>query len=218
MNMPHDVSLAASILAMLGESVPHNPSEDEEAKLLRQQLPDDDSLLLRAAELCEGTPQTPEKIYLKTKIYSWLGQQYGEKVIACAEAYLASEGWDALPAGIIEERGIKVDLAARSRGEIFSLLGSAYAGMHQYQKACAAYNQALRLEPYRIDYVIEISDVLVRLGRIQEALDFLTEQKRSPYYKTVKYRDSSGKICFNSEFRDLLDRRIATLQARYAKK
>ncbi|WBY64906.1 MAG: hypothetical protein ACFWUD_09565 [Thermocaproicibacter melissae] len=218
MSVAHDVSLAASILALLGESVPHNAAEDEKAKLLRQQLPDDDSLLLRAAELCEGTPQTPEKLYLKTKIYSWLGQQYGEKIVASAEAYLASEGWDALPKGIVEKRGIKVDLAARSRAEIFSLLGSAYAGMHQYQKACAAYNQAHRLEPYRIDYIIEISDVLVRLGRVQEALDFLTEQKRSPYYKTVKYRDSSGKICFNSEFRDSLDRCIATLQARYAKK
>jgi tetratricopeptide (TPR) repeat protein len=218
MNVPHDISLAASILALLGESVPHKPAEDEKAKLLRQQLPDDDSLLLWAAELCEGAPQIPEKLYLLTKIYSWLGQQYDEKIVACAEAYLASAGWDALPSGVIEERGIKVDLTARSRAEIFSLLGNAYAGMHRYQKACAAYNQAHCLEPYRIDYIIEISDVLVRLGRIQEAFDFLTEQKRSPYYKTVKYRNSSGQICFNSEFRDSLDHCIATLQARYAKK
>lgn len=213
MSMPHNVSLAASILALLGEPVPHNAAEDAEAKILRQKLPDDDSLLLRAAELC-GTPQTPEQLYLCTKIYSWLGRQYGEKIAACAESYLASEGWNALPAGITEECGIKVDLAARSRAEIFSLLGSAYAGMHMYQKACAAYYRAHRLEPYRIGYIIEISDVLVRSGRAQEAFDFLTEQKHSPYYKTVKYRNACGKMCFNSEFRYSLDHRLATLKAR----
>ena len=213
MNMPHNVSLAASILALLGEPVPHHAAEDAEATALRQKFPDDDSLLLKAAELC-GTPQTPEQLYLCTKIYSWLGRQYAEKIAACAEAYLASAGWNALPAGIIEECGVKVDLAARSRAEIFSILGSAYAGMHKYQKACAAYYRAHQLEPYRIDYVIEISDVLVHSEKPQEAIDFLTEQKLSPYYKTVKYRNACGKMCFNSEFRDSLDHRLAALRAR----
>jgi tetratricopeptide (TPR) repeat protein len=218
MDMPTDVGLAASILALLGESVPHNAASDEKAKNLRQKLPDDNSLLLWAAELCERAPQTPEKLYLETKIYSFLGQQYREKVATCAEAYLASAGWDALPAGTVEERGIKIDLAARSRAEVFSILGGAYAGMRKYQKACAAYNEAYRLEPYRIEYVIKISDVLVRSGRTQEALDFLAEQKRSLYYKTVKYRNIYGKICYNSEFRDSLDQRLAALQVKLNKK
>ena len=50
--------LAAALVSLFGEPVPHDPEQDAEAAALREKLPDDRSALLKAAELC-GEPKTP---------------------------------------------------------------------------------------------------------------------------------------------------------------
>ena len=129
-------------------------------------------------------------------------------------AYLATPGWEALPAGNMEERGVKIDLLARSRAGIFADLGGAYAGMGNYEKACSAYGKAYELEPYRIGYAVELSSAMVLFGRGEEALAFLLRQKKSPYCRTVKYRGITGQFCYDSSFRDTLDLQIAGLKKR----
>lgn len=208
-----DFELAAALLAMLGEPVPHDPKLEPTASILRQRLPDDRSALLKAAELC-GEPNTPGHLYLCTKIFSWLGRQFDADTVKCAEAYLAAPGWDALPKGKTLERGIEIDLETQTRAGIFADLGSAYAGLGKYEKACSAYGKAFELEPYRIEYAIEFSNALMLFGRGEEALQFLQRQKKSPYCRTVKYRGVTGQICYNSSFRDTLDSQITGIKKR----
>lgn len=208
-----DFELAAALVSLLGEPVPHDPGQDAAAAALRERLPDDRSALLKAAELC-GTRKTPGQLYLCTKIFSWLGRQADAKTVECAEAYLETPGWEALPEGEAEERGVKIDLFAHSRAGILADLGGAYAGMGNYEKACSVYGKAYELEPYRIGYAVEASNTMVLLGRAGEAVDFLLRQKRSPYCRTVKYRDATGRICYDSSFRDTLDCQIAALEKR----
>ena len=117
-------------------------------------------------------------------------------------------------ASTVQERGRKIDLAARSRAGILVDLGSAYAGQSDYGKACAAYEKAYELEPYRIGYAVELSNAMLLFGRGEEALQFLLRQKKSPYCHTVKYRGVTGGFCYDSSFRGTLDIQIALLEKR----
>ena len=211
--MKDDFELAAALVSLLGEPVPHDPGQDAAAAALRERLPDDRSALLKAAELC-GTRKTPGQLYLCTKIYSWLGRRYDAKTVKYAEAYLSTTGWGELPRGMVQERGVRIDLAARNRAGILADLGGAYAGQGDYEKACAAYEKAYELEPYRIGYAVEFSNAMLLFGRGEEALQFLLQQKRSPYCHTVKYRGVTGGFCYDSSFRDTLDIQIALLEKR----
>ena len=94
--MKDNFELAAALLTLLGEPVPHDPQRDAAAVALRKGQPDDRSALLKIAGLC-GEPETPGQLYLCTKIYSWLGRQYDAKTVKCAEADLSTSGWEALP-------------------------------------------------------------------------------------------------------------------------
>lgn len=206
--------LAAALVSLLGEPVPHDPAADAEALSLRKELPDDRRALLKAAELC-GKPHTSAQFYLCTKIYSWLGREYDGQTIQCAEACLSLPLWEALPTGTREQEGVTVDLSAHVRAGIFSDLAGACAGTGQYEKACSAYLRAYGLEPYNVNFAMEVSNVLVLLGRQNEAMDFLLLQRKSPCCRVVRYRDREGTVRFNSTFRDILDRQIACLQKRF---
>ena len=205
--------LAAALFSLLGEPVPHDPSANAEAVTLRERLQDEDCVLQKALELC-GTPQTPAQFYLCTKLCSWLGRECGELTIQYARDYLASSGWEAVEGGAVENRGVTVDRSASVRAGILADLARAYAGEQKYEKACASYLRAYETEPSNVNYAIEVSNALVLSGRLKEALDFLNHQKQSPYYREVKYRDQNGKIRYNSDFRDLLERQIVCLQSR----
>lgn len=215
--MKDDFELAAALLTLLGESVPHDPGRDAAAAALRKSQLDDHSALLKIAGLC-GEPETPGQFYLCTKIYSWLGRQYDAKTAKYAEAYLSTPGWEALPRGTAQEHGVKIDLTARSRAGILADLGGAYAGQGDYGKACAAYGKAYELEPYRIGYAVELSNAMLLFGRGEESLQFLLRQKKSPYCHTVKYRGVTGGFCYDSSFRDTLDIQITLLEKRLKNK
>ncbi len=206
--------LAAALVSLLGEPIPHSPAADAEAVSLRGESSDDRRALLKAAELC-GRPYTAAQFYLCTKIYSWLGREYDGQTIQCAEACLSQPLWEALPTGTREQEGVTVDLSAHARAGIFADLAGAYAGTGQYDKACSAYMRAYELEPYSVNYAIEVSNVLVLLGRPKEAMDFLIQQRKSPCRRVIRYRDQNGAVRFNSSFRDILDRQILCLQKRF---
>lgn len=205
-----DIGLAAALFFLLGEQIPHDPEREAMAAVLKEQFSDTKQALLKVAELC-GEPQTPQQFYLCTKVYSWLGRQYDSMTVKYANAYLSSSGWDALPSGIKTESGIQVDLSAKNRAGILIDLGGAYSGLGSYEKACSAYRKAYELEPYCIMYAIEAVNALIRLGRKNEALNFLLLQKRSVSYKPNKYRDETGSMQYDSSFRDSLNQQIDRL-------
>lgn len=213
MNELPSFELAAALFSLLGEPIPHDPSADAEAGVLHEQLQDENSALRKVLELC-GTPQIPAQFYLCTKLYSWLGLEYDELTIQCAKAYLASSGWEAIERGIVEDRGVTIDRSSSVRAGILADLARAYAGERKYEKACAAYLRAYEAEPSNANYAIEVSNTLVLSDKFGEALEFLIRQKKSPYCRAVKYRDQSGQVHLNSDFRDLLERQTICLQNR----
>ena len=207
----HDADLAAALFSLLGEPVPHNPRREAEAAVCRKRAGSDEEALRLVLDLC-GEPATPRETYLCEKACSWLGEDYRRRLIRYAEAYLDSAGWDALPAGALEERGLRIDQADRIRAKILAELAGALGAERRYEEAESRYRQAFRLEPYHAAYAASAAAMLVRLGRDGEALDFLLNQKKCFYYRPAAYRDFSGAKKRNDDFRITIDLVLAKLE------
>ncbi len=199
-----NTDLAAALLALLGERVPHDEDLERRAAELIREAGSREKAFLKVTELC-GRPRTPRQCYLCTKAYSRLGAKYSLQTIRCAERYLASPGWAELPDGDKMENGIRVNLAARCRAGILMNLAGALEESGDQRNAYYNYIEAYGLEPYNAMCAIKAANVLARLGRMQEAYRFLQLQKRSVYYRPVKYRDALGQARSNDLFRQLID-------------
>lgn len=206
-----DVELAAALFSLMGEELPHDRQKEAEAAQRRKQMPDDRQALLSILALC-GKPETPQQLYICAKAYSWLGVAYSEKAAQAIEAYLASPGWSGLPSGTVTEEGIRVSLRVRQQANLYLDLGSAYAAEENLEKAASAYMKAYDLEPYRILCAVNVSNLLVRRGKKKEAMKFLVQQKKMPYYRTQHFHDKNGQMCYNTFFRDSLNRQIEKLK------
>lgn len=208
----HQTELAAALFYVSGGAAPHPYELEAKARELAARIGDRPKILLKVVELC-GKPVTPKQLYLATRAYSFLGRQYAEKTEQCASAYLATNGWEELPRKTVGEEGIPVNGAAASRASIVLDLAAAEEDLGKLDAAAAHYLEAYRLEPYRAMYAIKAADVMVRLGRKEEALLFLRQQRENRYYTPVRYRDSQGMLCRNTTFRELLNAHILKLEA-----
>ena len=208
--MRHDAELAAALFSLLGEPVPHDPGREAEASACRERAGSDADALRTVLDLC-SEPHTPQEYYLCEKACSWLGGEYRRQLIRYAEQYLDTAGWKALPADIIEDRGLRIDPADRSRAGVLSELAGALSGECRYEEAESRYMQAFRLEPHNAAHAASAAVMLVRLGKEREARDFLLHQKKNFYYRPVAYKDLSGEKKVNRDFRSTIDLTLAKL-------
>lgn len=204
--------LAAALFHMIGGTVPHPYEREAEARALAEQLGDRSKILHKVVELC-GTPTTPKQLFLVTRAYSFLGNRYAKETEKAATAYLATAGWQELPHRTVYEEGIPVNGAAAGRACIVSELAAAEEHLGKLEAAISHYLEAYRLEPYRAMYAVKAADGMVKLGRKEEALTFLRQQKENRYYTPVKYRDAQGQWRQNDTFRELLNAQILKFES-----
>ncbi len=206
-----NIDLAAALFFVLGETVPHRRSLEDEANRLKDEIKDREKILLKVIELC-GEAQTPKQLYLIAKAYSWLGKKYYEKTVLFAGQYLHTSGWEELPNRTKEEDGITVNYAAAQRASVLIDLARAQEGLGRLEPALFNFMEAYRLEPYSAMDAIKAADVVVKLHGKEEALMFLRQQKESAYYVPAKYIDVFGNSRRNDVFKQLLDAHILKLQ------
>lgn len=203
--------LAAALFYVLGKSVPHRTSLEEEAQKIWEASGVRDQILHKIIELC-GDAETPKQKYLVAKAYSWLGKNYDAQLIAAASDYLHTEGWNELAGKSVEDDGIVVNYAAAQRASVLLDLAKAQEGEGRLDAALFNFMEAYRIEPYRAMYVIKAADVVMKLHGREEALTFLEAQKKSKYYEPVRYIDVQGNARRNDLFKQLLDAQILKLR------
>ncbi len=208
-----DFQKAAALYWALGGSMPHQAEREKEAQELVKNSPSREKLLMRAAELC-GKGDSPERKYLLAKIYSWLGASYARETIRWASAYLSGEPWKLLPGGTTRQEGILVSQESAVRASLFADMAQAQMLLGETGPALSNYAEAFRLEPYNAMYPVKIADILAATRGLEEALNYLNNQKASAYYKPVSYVDARGARKNNDTFRQLLDSHIRKLTAR----
>lgn len=208
-----DPELAAALLFLLGEPVPHDPKLEKAAGEIQKATDDRQKLLSEVIELC-GEPTTPQTLYLCEKAYSWLGKGYSRETVRLAKAYLEGEEWDALFGRTEVVDGIQVDRGDASRAGVLIDLAGAQEGIGALEEAYSNYRQAYELEPYNAMVVVKAAEVLSKLRGREEALNFMLQQRSSLYYEPVKYHDSLGRLRRNEVFRELIEAHILKLQGK----
>lgn len=203
--------LAAALLYLLGEPVPHDPKLEREAGRIWESTEDREQHLLKIIELC-GRPAGPMELYLCEKAYSWLGKSYCRQTIQFAEHYLESDGWDALSGRVEMVEGIQVDYGESRRAGVLIDLAKAQEEIGELKESYSNYLRAYELVPYNAMVVIKAAEVLLRFRGRTETLNFLLQQRGSPYYEPIKYRNPAGKIQRNEVFKELLESYILKLQ------
>jgi tetratricopeptide (TPR) repeat protein len=206
-----DSELAAALFYLLGEPVPHDPKREREAGQIWDSTDNREQLLLKIIELC-GDPTEPMELYLCEKAYSWLGKNYCRQTIQFAKLYLESDGWDALSGKTEMVEGIQVDHGDSRRAGVLVDLAKAQEELGALRESYSNYLQAYELVPYNAMIVIKAAEVLFRFRGRTEALNFLLQQRSSPYYEPIKYRDPTGKIMRNEVFKELLESYILKIQ------
>lgn len=210
-----DFERAAALFWALGGEIPHDPGLERTASEKVKEWNSREKTLRRAAELC-GEGDTPQQKYLLTKLYSWMGAEYAEKTIRFASSYLSGEPWSKLPRATVRQDGISVNQEIAARASIFSDLALAQMQRGESSPALANYSEAYRLEPYNAMYPVKIADLLALTRGVEEALEYLRNQKSSAYYRPVRYTDERGVRRENDTFRQLLDAHIRKMEARKA--
>ncbi|QAT49823.1 hypothetical protein EQM14_08545 [Caproiciproducens sp. NJN-50] len=205
--------LAAALLYLLGEPVPHDPKLEKEAGQIQNVAGGHEELFLRIIELC-GKPAGPMELYLCEKAYSWLGKNYCRQTIQFAERYLESDGWEDLSGRMEMVEGIQVDYGESRRAGVLIDLAKAQEEIGELRESYSNYLRAYELVPYNAMAVIKAAEVLLRFRGRTETLNFLLQQRGSPYYDPIKYRDPTGKIQWNGIFKELLESYILKLQKR----
>lgn len=206
-----DPELAAALFYLLGEPVPHDPNLEKEAGQIWKSTENREQLLLKIIELC-GEPVEPRELYLCEKAYSWLGKNYCRQTIRFAKRYLESGGWDALSGRVELVEGIEVDYGDSRRASVLVDLAKAQTESGRFREAYSNYLQAYDLIPYNAMIAIKAAEVLSRLRGQEEAMNFLLQQRSSPYYEPIKYRNSAGELKHNGVFKELIESYILKLQ------
>lgn len=202
-----NVDLAAALLYVEGESVPHLTEFEEPARVLVQQLKDRVLILKHVIALC-GEPQTPREIFLVEKAYAWLGVQYSDEIIYWANEYLSGPPWQQLSKKVVQEKGITIHHECTARASVLLDLAMALQAKGDLEAAISHYMAAYRLEPYNALYAVKVAGAIEKKSGREEALRFLRSQRGSIYFTPVKYKDASGAVQHNDTFKQLLNAQI----------
>ena len=209
----HKIDLAAALFCTLGAQLPHRAELEEEAAALSASIGSRSGRLMKILELCEGA-ETPQALYLSAKACAWLGSGYRGRTVELGARYLLGAPWDALPDGVAEEDGVRVDRRAAVRADLLRDMAQAELILGKTSDAHSHSMEACRLEPHNAMNYVKAAEAVEKRSGIEEALRFLREQRKNQWYAPVKYRDAGGRLCSNEVFRDQLNAAIRKLELR----
>lgn len=209
-----NTELAAALFFLLGENIPHDPLLESEAEKIKEHAGTTEKALQEILRLC-GIPETPQQYYICAQAYSWLGKNYSRQSAHCAEEYLASPGWEDSGFEAGGNNG-SVSSGDIMRAAMFSNLAASREGMGDLKGAHAAVLEAYNLDPSNAMHAVRAADLLVKLGKLNEAREFLLQQKHSIYYRPAKLRDEYGRPRVNDMFSNAIDSHLFKLFGRDA--
>ena len=149
------------------------------------------TLLLKVIELA-GKPDTPKQRYLLGIAYAWLGAKYRQQAIEYLESYINGP--------LIDKR--KFHLA-----EMYGYLGAAYEGEYEFQKALESYAEALKIDSYSPTPYIKVIDVLVKMNRMDLALEIIDNAKGNTQYNAnSNYLSNDFTNAINAKEQEIKDK------------
>lgn len=125
------------------------------------------------ASLCEGE-RTPLALYTKAYAYVWAGAGYRNQAIEALTEYIKNDEIpNELPDGTINIGSKTVSQRSMHKGWNYMYLAEAYEGERKFENAYKAYCTALKMCPSLSPAAIKRSHVLMKIGKMDEAISEL---------------------------------------------
>ncbi|HOJ48544.1 MAG TPA: hypothetical protein PLD48_06740, partial [Bacillota bacterium] len=163
-------------------------SIQKKAKEFVKNAKDRHEVLGKVIELCQGI-ENPEAYYLIGTAYIWKGAKFRQQAIFYLEKFLS--------------------LSYPETNTLFRIyidLGKAYEGEYDFYNALRYYLEAKNVNPSISPSYAHIATIYVKMNKLDEAIKFLKDAKKLPYYKPRKIVSPiDGKVSYDDTFKIVID-------------
>lgn len=184
--VPKEIWVAMQLHSTFGIFPPDESRFDPMTKQILESCNNDrKSILLTEVELCKPF-ETPMSYCVIANAYYFLGAAYRRETIEYMTKYLNNPEWMPHVEYFEDDR-------ARYLSGRWNILGHAYEGEYMFEEALKAYNAEKATTPEQPAAYICIATVLSKMNRLDDAIDFLEEAKKTRYYQEPGFG-----TCFNT--------------------
>lgn len=183
--------------------------------------PDRQDVFLKAIDLI-GEPQTPKEKYIVAEAYLWSRYPFKLKGIEYGNKYLSGELWEKACESWVVPKNATNNLETKRNIERYHFLqeiGKIYESEYLLEEALKNYKEGIKLVPFWSDGYTNSANVLVKLGRKEEALELLKRGRLSQYYKpysTKVHEWETNQI--NNDFQNSIETGIKDIEKKIEKK
>ena len=173
--------LAEKIFELLPYQPYVNDCKDKDVKKVCCDCKNVQDSLNKVIEVC-GPPNTPQSRYIYAITYAWSKVEYNDKAIHYLKEYLSNELYD----GAYINGNPKISCKKRKNIHISNMLnylGKAYEKKYDFENALNCHLKRIELEPEFEGVYIDVSNIYVKMNKLEIALDFLEKTKSLPFYK-----------------------------------
>lgn len=178
-----------------------------------EHYPDRQDVFLKAIDII-GNPITPKERYVVAKAYLWSRYPFKLKGIEYGNLYINNELWEDAFNNAGLQDNIDDNYENRKNihiAEFLKEIGKIHESKYQFNEALECYTNEVKLCPYFAHTYIDLSNILVKLGRKEEALKLLENTRNSKYYKPFKIKttrdlDDSFKIVIEKQIKDIKEK------------
>lgn len=185
-----------------------------------KQCPTRQDILNKVIELC-GEPVTPRQRLLLAKVYASSSVEFRKLAIVNIEEYLNNpiyedeyinrhHSYADKTFSVNEEKNIHIS-------EMHCMLGKAYEGEYEFDKALTCYRKEQELTPFWPASYCHICSIFMKQNKLNEAMEVYLAAKRSPYYKPIKFKTVLGDSYTEDTFKKVIDSHIIELQEKIDK-
>ena len=171
------------------------PSKEAE-KILEECAYDRKRILLKEIELCQGY-DTPMAYCLLADAYVFLGASYRSEAIYYLRKYLENPSWCCCL-----EKDRPAFLSSK-----WSALGKAYEGEYDFKSAILAYDKQRRICPQYPAAYIQIAKVMVKMNKLDSAIQFLQTAKKTDYYLHPRF-GTCFNTCVDGHLQDIVEKKL----------
>gem|GEM_PF-942019 len=212
-----NIDIAEQMLSFfIGIPVTHSSKDSlAKAKSIVQQCPTNQDVFNKIIELC-GEPKTSRQRYILAEAYAISRVAFRKQAIYYLQLYLSNPPYEDAyiyshhlvghrESSVEEEKNIHL-------GHMYDNLGKAYEGEYEFEKALECYKKELELTPFWPVGYYCVACILIKQGKMNEAMQVYLNAKLSPYYEPIKYKSPSGDFYVDNVFKRVIDEHIAELQ------
>lgn len=161
-------------------------SEEKTINLILKKCNSRQDILNKVIEMC-GAPITSKQRYIYAAAYAWSTKEYREKAIYYLELYLSNPLYEDIY--LHRFRFYEQSIESRKNDHLttmYKYLAEIYEKEYIFDKALYNYEKMIEINPYNPGGYNGKVNVLIKMNKIDMALEFLQDVKKSKFYAKNK--------------------------------